>query len=260
MRRGGLGGVYKNKKMNDDIKKFGQKIEAKNLDEMKKQLEQFSNNLSEFGAKYKNEIKINPEFRKDFYQMCTELGVDPLASKSLWDKTLNLSEFYYELAIQIITISLALRDKLGALIELEDLKNYLVKQRKKDDINEIDIQKAIESVSELKCGFQMVNLSKDKNGKKAVMTIPFNISSETNELIQLANENNGLLSYSIYKNKTGQSEFRFDSVVHGLIENGIVWIDEIENRIEQMDKYFTDKNDKTLYWFPGIVKLDKLKQ
>lgn len=241
-------------KMNEDMKKLGQKIEEKNLEEMKKQLELFSNSLSEFGSKYKNEIKLNPEFRKEFYLMCTELGVDPLASKSLWDKTLNLSEFYYELAIQIITISLALREKVGALIEIKDLKNYLVKSRKKDDITELDIEKAIESVSELKCGFQVINISRTQ---KAVMTIPMNISNETNELIALANENKGLITFKIYQDKTGHSEFRFEAIINGLLDNGIIWVDSIMSRIDRdNDKFVGDNKELFIYWFPGLMNLE----
>lgn len=62
-------------------------------------MESFSKNLEIFAVKYKNEIKFNPEFREKFYIMCQEIGVDPLASTSLWNKELNLNEFYYNLAV-----------------------------------------------------------------------------------------------------------------------------------------------------------------
>ena len=41
-----------------------------------------------------------------FYEMCIEIGVDPFTCISLWSKELNSAEFYYTLAIQIITISM----------------------------------------------------------------------------------------------------------------------------------------------------------
>jgi hypothetical protein len=41
--------------------------------------------------------------------MYIEIGVDPLANISLWSKEINLSEFYYTLAIQIITITMTKR-------------------------------------------------------------------------------------------------------------------------------------------------------
>ena len=66
--------------------------------------------------------------------MCIEIGVDPLASISLWSKQLNLAEFYYTLAIQIITISMT----KGPLIEINQLRNMLKKHMKAEE-NKKDI-------------------------------------------------------------------------------------------------------------------------
>lgn len=43
-------------------------------------MEKFRENLEDFAAKHKNEIKKNPQFRKQFQEMCASIGVDPLAS------------------------------------------------------------------------------------------------------------------------------------------------------------------------------------
>lgn len=48
--------------------------------QMTLQMEKFRENLEEFAAKHKNEIKKNPQFRKQFQEMCASIGVDPLAS------------------------------------------------------------------------------------------------------------------------------------------------------------------------------------
>ena len=94
------------------------------------QLAAFTKNLEEFAKKYKDEIQFNPDFREQFYTMCLEIGVDPLASISLWSKTLNLSEFYYNLAIQIITISMT----KGPLIEINELRKMLMNNMKTNDV------------------------------------------------------------------------------------------------------------------------------
>lgn len=44
------------------------------------QMEKFREHLEDFAAKHKNEIKKNPQFRKQFQEMCASIGVDPLAS------------------------------------------------------------------------------------------------------------------------------------------------------------------------------------
>ena len=46
---------------------------------MAEQITVFKENLEEFAKKYKKEINKNPEFRKYFQDMCTKIGVDPLA-------------------------------------------------------------------------------------------------------------------------------------------------------------------------------------
>jgi ESCRT-II complex subunit VPS22 len=207
--RGGLGKFHQQKQMQDAFAKTGQKIEQESLEQIKEQLKIFSQNLEQFGNKYKDDIKFNPDFREKFYTMCKEIGVDPLASTSLWNKNLNLTEFYYNLAIQIITISLAFRDQKGALIELNELRNILISHRKSNDISVTDIEKAIESVTELKCGFQIVNL---KNSR-AVMTIPMQLSNETNVLMQIASECKGCLGFTYLYSKTNMSKTAFEAAI-----------------------------------------------
>lgn len=51
---------------------------------MQEQLKVFKNNLEEFAKKYKKEINKNPEFRKYFADMCSKIGVDPLACTLLY--------------------------------------------------------------------------------------------------------------------------------------------------------------------------------
>jgi len=49
------------------------------LGQMKQQMLVFQQNLEEFAKKYKKDINKNPEFRKHFADMCSKIGVDPLA-------------------------------------------------------------------------------------------------------------------------------------------------------------------------------------
>jgi ESCRT-II complex subunit VPS22 len=207
MMRGGmgLGKVHLNKQMQENMSKMGQQLEKEVNVKLSQQLESFSKNLELFANKYKDEIRYNPDFREKFYSMCSEIGVDPLASISLWSKNLNLTEFYYNLAIQIITISMY----RGPIIELNELRSILVNKIKMQDITLMDIQKAIESVSELKCGFQIIDI---KNSK-AVVTVPMQKSSDTDTLINLASENGGWIGYSYCFDKNAISKIRFDAAI-----------------------------------------------
>lgn len=248
-RRGGLGGVFQQHKLNQDMLKLGKEIETKNIEEMKKQLDVFTEKLSEFSVKYKNEIKINPDFRREFYLMCTELGVDPLAG--VWKNELKLGEFYYELAIQIITISLAFKEKVGSIIDIMELKDLLSKHRKKTDISEDDIVKAVESVSELKCGFEIIQL---QNGKKAVAITPIHLSNDINIVLQIASENNGCITYNLFKMKTGQPEYKYKQIIDNLIENEMVWVDNSSSIIHKNNEKYNSSFENEIYWFSGLYK------
>lgn len=64
------------------MKSKGSEIHQAELSQMKDQMEKFHTNLEEFAKKYKKDINRNPEFRKHFQDMCTKIGVDPLACKT----------------------------------------------------------------------------------------------------------------------------------------------------------------------------------
>jgi hypothetical protein len=66
------------------------------------QLLVFQKKLEEFGQKHRAEINSNPTFRRQFQQMCSRIGVDPLSSrKGVFTKLLGFGDFYYMLGVQI---------------------------------------------------------------------------------------------------------------------------------------------------------------
>ena len=77
----------------------------------------FKAHLEDFATKHKKAIKSDPAFRKEFVQMCQQVGVDPLASnKGFWAEVLGVGDFYYELGVQIIDICIQTRPSNGGLI------------------------------------------------------------------------------------------------------------------------------------------------
>ncbi len=234
-----LNRVKMQQKKKEIIHKANQQLGEEQNRKLSQQLAEFTRNLEDFAKKYKNEIQFNPDFREQFYTMCIEIGVDPLASISLWSKALNLSEFYYNLAIQIITISMT----KGPLIEVNDLRKMLMSNLKTKDISVMDIEKAIESVSELKCGFQIVTV---KNSK-AVVTVPMEKNAIVDEIIALASENDGWIGYSICFNKKGMKQIEFENAIETLLSHGVAWEDK-QNFIQNQTK-----NDNIIYWFPGLI-------
>ena len=150
-RKAGLAGVKAKQAKAEKAKEFGNALQENQLADMKNQLEEFKVHLEEFAFKHKKEINDNPVFRKQFLSMCREIGVDPLSCKykitfcffifvhlfiatqktgimsKLFDKGIN--DFYYELAIQITNICIALRPKNGGFMEEKECLRLLNKLR-----------------------------------------------------------------------------------------------------------------------------------
>ena len=98
--------------------------------ELSSQLSSFQGNLETFAREHKQEIRKDPEFRRHFQEMCSSIGVDPLASgKGFWSNMLDIGDFYYELGVQIVEVCMASAHKTGGLMELGELRQKLVRAR-----------------------------------------------------------------------------------------------------------------------------------
>eukprot|EP01133_Synstelium_polycarpum_P020200 gene20200-24222_t len=65
------------------VQAIGEQLSADHLKKMSEQLATFKVNLEEFALKHKKDIIKNPEFRRHFQDMCSTIGVDPLALQSV---------------------------------------------------------------------------------------------------------------------------------------------------------------------------------
>lgn len=65
-RRAGLGAIQKQRLEQEKYKDKSNELQENQLEQMSKQLEFFKTNLEDFASKHKNEIKKNPEFRRQF--------------------------------------------------------------------------------------------------------------------------------------------------------------------------------------------------
>jgi len=131
MRRGpGLAAVDRNKVAKQRFAAKGTELADAEISQMVKQLDSFKNFLESFAAKHQADIKKNPEFRQHFQKLCSQIGVDPLASsKGFWAEILGVGDFYYELGVQITEVCLATKANNGGLISLDDLLRLVLKGR-----------------------------------------------------------------------------------------------------------------------------------
>ena len=114
MRKAGIGAIDKKKLTEARFKDRGEEIAAEQLRQLKTSLETLQANVQEFATKHKNDIRKDPDFRRQFQEMCASIGVDPLASsKGLWGGMLGIGDFYYELGVQIVEICMANNHRNG---------------------------------------------------------------------------------------------------------------------------------------------------
>lgn len=184
-RRTGVGAIQKQKLEQEKYRDKGTEIQENQFEQMSKQLDVFRTNLEEFAAKHKNEIKKNATFRRQFQEMCASIGVDPLASgKGFWS-ILGIGDFYYELGVQIVEVCLAMNDKNGGLISLEEVRQRLIKARgKKQHHQEITIEDLLCASRKLKIfgnGFTVVPVGK---GQYLVQSVPGELSMEHTAVLQ----------------------------------------------------------------------------
>lgn len=62
-------------------------------------MEMFKNNLEDFAVKHREDIRRDPEFRLQFQEMCSSVGVDPLACM-----------FLKKLMIKLFNVGLSIAD------------------------------------------------------------------------------------------------------------------------------------------------------
>ena len=116
-RRVGIGAIDKKKLTEARFRDRGEALAADQLRQLSSQLGTLKSKVEEFAEKHKNEIRKNPEFRRQFQEMCASIGVDPLASsKGFWSEVLGVGDFYYELGVQIVEVCMATNHKNGGEI------------------------------------------------------------------------------------------------------------------------------------------------
>lgn len=236
MRRNvGIGAI--NKKVAEQAK-FAQQaniIAENQIEQMSKQLETFKSHLESFAIKYKNEIKNNPKFRKQFQEMCSTIGVDPLASsKGFWSELLGVGDFYYELAVQIMEICNSYQERTGGLLYLDFIYERLKRVRSKQ-LQQVSIDDCITAIKKLHIlgnGFTLIAM---KNNRFLVQSVPDELNIDHTKILQLAENTGGMISKRQIEQTLNWESFRIENVIDFLIKEGIVWIDE---QAKEDNQYF----------------------
>ncbi|XP_063676180.1 vacuolar-sorting protein SNF8-like [Bolinopsis microptera] len=228
MRRNvGIGAIRKQRLAQEKLTQKGNEIAELQVQQVSQQMDVFKKSLEEFAMKYKNEIKKNPEFRARFQVMCSKIGVDPLASsKGFWAQLLGVGDFYYELGVQIVEVCLATRPINGGIITMEDLVARLGKSsgKTRKDVQPDDVSRAIGKLAVLGDGFKIV-----KAGKQSlVQSVPGELTMDHTTALDVASQSGGSLTISSLE-KMGWPELRINQTIDSLMDQGMIWIDEVDS-------------------------------
>ncbi|MCO5585483.1 hypothetical protein L7F22_039416 [Adiantum nelumboides] len=156
MRRGGpgLAALDRSIQSSAQYSTLGSELTASQVNELRNQLDVFSNALRQFAQQHRKDIVRDANFRHAFQQMCANIGVDPLAGgppksmaatalqrgtagtgsatgklAGLWNDFLGLSDFQNELSIQIIDVCVSTRESNGGYISMKQLIRSLNQMR-----------------------------------------------------------------------------------------------------------------------------------
>ncbi|GAA5803060.1 EAP30/Vps36 family-domain-containing protein [Helicostylum pulchrum] len=239
MRRRAVG--YANMQNKDragrEFKQIGDSIAAKEIEQLQIQMENFKTNLQEFALKHRKDIRKDPTFRAHFQRMCTNIGVDPLASnKGFWADLLGVGDFYYELGIQIIEACIISRTNDGGLTELGDIMKRVEVIRgtktKQSQISEDDMIRAIKTLKPLNGGYEVLQIG----DRKLVRSVPKELDKDQSALLLLA-QKTGYVNHDMIKNDLGWSTERIKTATQHLLQDGIAWLDKF--------------GDLESYWIPS---------
>lgn len=232
-------GLLAEKARKEGLAQIGSDLAEDELAQISEQLQKFKSSLEKFASDHNKDIKKNPVFRRDFQRMCTQIGVDPLASKKgFWSELLGVSDFYYELGVQIVEVCLSTRQKNGGLIELSELRVKVTERRGHvaQDVNEEDLERAIKKLATLGRGFSILQLGT----RKLVQSVPAELNTDHAAVLALA-ESSGHVSVAEAMARLSWSRERAGPLLELLVKEGMAWIDD----------QHTDRERH--YWFPALL-------
>ncbi|KRY93220.1 Vacuolar-sorting protein SNF8 [Trichinella pseudospiralis] len=242
MRRSvGIGAIQRKKESLAKFKEKGQCIVSENLQQLTDLMDVFRDKLELFASKHQHEIRKNPTFRRQFLEMCATVGVDPLASsKGFWSTKLNIGQFYYELAMQMIEVCMATAPVNGGFITMEELCKRVMHSRgrtRREEITKEDILKAAKSIEILGPGFSVIKMPKENT--YLIKTTPKEISVDHLSVLQIGDEH-GFVSNEMLAVRLNWANYRTKTVINEMLAEGTVWIDS------------QCENESPTYWFPSF--------
>jgi ESCRT-II complex subunit VPS22 len=223
-RKVGVSAVKKKKDEADQYNIVGKMLKDTKITFVQDVMKSFKNSLAEFATKHRDRINSDPEFRQQFHVMCISAGVDPLASsKGFWSDILGVGDFYFELGVKIIKLTVQTRNLNGGIISIRELLEKIKNSDKnlKHEISLDDIKRSIEKLTILGNGLKIVNISDNP----VLISVPMEINTDHESLMVASQRHDGCVNQGLMQQIHGWNKQRFELNINHLMLEGIVWLD-----------------------------------
>lgn len=197
------------------------------VENLQLQLAQFRSALTHFASEHRDKIRSDPTFRHKFQQMCSSIGVDPLAGPrkgGWWAELLGLSDWQYELGVQIVDICVSTRERNGGLIALSEIIRLVCKLRmvSGSSITEEDVARSLKLLQPLGAGYQVVEI----DGCKMVRSVPKELDGDQTAILSIAREEGGRVIADHLIQRKGWTRDRAHAALETmLLRDGMCWLD-----------------------------------
>lgn len=249
-RLGGVGyAAFDRQKLStSSFAQLSDQLNQSQIENLHAQLAQFRASLAHFAANHRDDIKKDPLFRRAFQQMCSNIGVDPLAGPrkgGWWAEMLDLGDWQYELGVQIVDVCVSTRERNGGLIEMGELVRMVSKLRGVGGgvITEEDVMRSIKTLKPLGAGYEVIEM---EGKRKMVRSVVKQLDQDHTLVISVAQEHLGRVDEDILVAKLGWTAERSRAALENmLLRDGLCWLDE------------QDEHQAVVYWIPSAMKWDE---
>lgn len=241
----GLAAFERHEQSKKSFAELSSALSQTQVDHLHYQLNQFRNALAKFAANHREDIKSDGEFRHAFERMCSSIGVDPLAGPrkgGWWTEMLGLSDWQYELGVQIVDVCVSTRHRNGGMIPMAELIRLVTKLRgmAAGAITEADVVRSIKTLHPLGAGYQIIELG----ARKLVRSVVKELDGDQAAIVATAQDTNGrvvvdMLVAGPLRWSLERAQAALDNM---LLIDGMCWMDE------------QDDEAAISYWIPSAME------
>ncbi|EMR08034.1 hypothetical protein PNEG_03477 [Pneumocystis murina B123] len=229
-RRGvGLGAFENQEKSAEKYKELSSSLIKARADDLFMQLSAFKAVLAEFARNHGSDIYADSSLRSAFSQMCKAIGIDPLAStgskkRNFWSDMLNIHDFYFGLAVQVVELCRNTRRENGGLIELKQVLQRINEIRQNSGgilVSEEDILRSVKTLDILSSGLKVIRIGE----QDTICSLPNELNRDQFTILEAA-QVMGYVSFTMIKDNLHWDAYRILAIIEDLLSQSLLWVDE----------------------------------